>query len=292
MTVQQLKIFLAVCRELNFTRAAESLFITRQALRQSISTLENELGAPLFYMESNRISLTDLGEKLREHAAPVVDAFIRLEDDMRSGSTKRSLRVGISVSLIPDYLPRLMDYLRIYADRNPSIELTTSILPNDSLEQALRENRLDCALQLDLGCCGEGIVRTELSSHHPALLISRQNPLWERSSITVQDLCGLNICVPGTGPAFSPLINAAQADINIVESFYQVYYLVREKHICAINRYDATKDISGLTRDVPISDLPYLCCAFITSGNRSSETVGLEKHLRREIGKYFSTFTA
>ena len=42
MDIRQLHYFLVLCEEMNYTRAAQRLFLSRQALRQSISALEAE----------------------------------------------------------------------------------------------------------------------------------------------------------------------------------------------------------------------------------------------------------
>ena len=43
MDIRQLHYFLTLCEEMNYTRAAQRLFLSRQALRQSISALEAEM---------------------------------------------------------------------------------------------------------------------------------------------------------------------------------------------------------------------------------------------------------
>ena len=48
MEVRQLHYFLTLCEELNYSRAAQRLYLSRQALRQNIAALEQELGEPLF----------------------------------------------------------------------------------------------------------------------------------------------------------------------------------------------------------------------------------------------------
>ena len=44
----QLKTFLCVCETLNFTRAAQQLFLTQPAVSQHIQALEKRYGQPLF----------------------------------------------------------------------------------------------------------------------------------------------------------------------------------------------------------------------------------------------------
>lgn len=44
MTLEQLRIFLAVAQHMHFTRAAEALYITQPAVSAAIQSLEEEYG--------------------------------------------------------------------------------------------------------------------------------------------------------------------------------------------------------------------------------------------------------
>ena len=79
MDIRQLHYFLVLCEEMNYTRAAQRLFLSRQALRQSISALEAELCGPLFLSAHHKLSLTDRGVSLQRHAAPVVEQFQQMQ---------------------------------------------------------------------------------------------------------------------------------------------------------------------------------------------------------------------
>lgn len=63
MTIQQLRYFLALCQDLNYTRTAGRLYLSRQALRLSIAALENELCGPLFTNVRNHLVLTEKGDR-------------------------------------------------------------------------------------------------------------------------------------------------------------------------------------------------------------------------------------
>ena len=82
MTIQQLTIFLAVCQELNYTRAAGKVYMSRQAVRQNIAELERELNGPLFENRQNHLFLTPKGRLLREGAQKAVEAFHSLQQTM------------------------------------------------------------------------------------------------------------------------------------------------------------------------------------------------------------------
>ena len=108
MTIQQLHYFLTLCQELNYSHAAARLYLSRQALRQSIQALEQELCSPLFANDHNHLSLTQKGQQLRDLAAPVVEQFDQMcQKARRHLVTHPVIRLGISQALVPDYLPSL-----------------------------------------------------------------------------------------------------------------------------------------------------------------------------------------
>ncbi|MGY9105521.1 MAG: LysR family transcriptional regulator, partial [Alphaproteobacteria bacterium] len=67
MEMQQVRYFLALAQELNFTRAAEACNVTQPALTRAIKGLEDELGGPLFHRERANTHLSELGLIMRPH---------------------------------------------------------------------------------------------------------------------------------------------------------------------------------------------------------------------------------
>ena len=105
MTIQQLRYFLALCQDLNYTRTAGRMYLSRQALRLSIAALEEELCGPLFINVRNHLALTEKGQRFRTQAAPVVEQFDRMCAQAYQDIRSPALRLGISVALVPSYLP-------------------------------------------------------------------------------------------------------------------------------------------------------------------------------------------
>jgi LysR family transcriptional regulator, hydrogen peroxide-inducible genes activator len=66
MQVQQVRYFLALVEELNFTRAAQSCGVSQPSLTESIRRLEAELGGQLFTRKP-KVSLTPLGRAMAPH---------------------------------------------------------------------------------------------------------------------------------------------------------------------------------------------------------------------------------
>ena len=72
MTIQQLRYFLALCQDLNYTRTAGRMYLSRQALRLSIAALENELCGPLFINVRNHLALTEKGKVIAHIDEPAL----------------------------------------------------------------------------------------------------------------------------------------------------------------------------------------------------------------------------
>ncbi len=66
MEMHQIRYFLALSEELNFTRAARRCGVTQPSLTNAMRALERELGAPLFHRRP-RIELTELGGAIRPY---------------------------------------------------------------------------------------------------------------------------------------------------------------------------------------------------------------------------------
>ena len=62
MEIRQLKYFAAVADTLNFSRAAETLFISQSALSKQIADLERELGMVLLQRDKRSVRLTPAGD--------------------------------------------------------------------------------------------------------------------------------------------------------------------------------------------------------------------------------------
>ena len=73
--VRHLRAFVAVAEELNFSRAAERLYLSQPALSRQIRTLERLVGCELLRRSTRHVELTLAGEALLDRAGPVLAAL-------------------------------------------------------------------------------------------------------------------------------------------------------------------------------------------------------------------------
>lgn len=290
MTIQQLRYFLALCEDLNYTQTAGRLFLSRQALRLSIHALEEELCSPLFTNTHNHLALTEKGQRFRAQAAPVVQQFDQMCAQAYQEIQSPPLRLGISVALVPDYLPTLGDVLDAFAVQYPGIPLQLSSLSNDAVVDQLLTGQLDAGLVMDLGGCAPGLVRTALTRHTTAIMIARSSPFWHRQRITPAELDGQHFLVPGLAPdALGPLWQAlrkadAHPVLEIGEKFYQVLYRTQEQNCLSLNRFESSSSSTMDTvKDVVLEGMPPICTGFLRPETHNACTELLCSYLREHL---------
>ena len=82
MELRVLQYFLAVTREQNILRAAESLNLSQPTLSRQIRDMEAELGKQLFIRGSRSITLTEEGMILRKRAEEIMELVKKAEDEI------------------------------------------------------------------------------------------------------------------------------------------------------------------------------------------------------------------
>ena len=97
--LRDLRYFVAVAEELNFTRAAERLHISQPALSKQIRGLETSLHAQLFLRDRRQVSLTAAGEALLDVARPLLDHWD--EGAAAVAAKARTLRVCMTARALP-----------------------------------------------------------------------------------------------------------------------------------------------------------------------------------------------
>lgn len=105
--VRDLRYFVAVAEELNFTRAANRLFISQPTLSKQIRQLEQSLRTPLLERDRRSVVLTAAGRALLAHAGRIIEQWEDAQHDVAEvvSQRERVLTVGfqnrIGRGLIP-----------------------------------------------------------------------------------------------------------------------------------------------------------------------------------------------
>ena len=144
LTIRQFKVFDAVARHLNYSRAAESLFLSQPAVSMQMKQLEISIGLPLLEQVNKRLRLTDAGNELLKYTRNILQ---QLQDmDAAFGEMKGLERGQLSIAVVSTanyFMPQLLaKFIRLH----PKINLTLSVANRDSVIKQLDDNVADLAI--------------------------------------------------------------------------------------------------------------------------------------------------
>ncbi|MFH1795651.1 MAG: LysR family transcriptional regulator [Pseudomonadota bacterium] len=185
MTLEQLRIFVAVAEHEHVTRAAEALNLTQSATSAAVSALEVRHSTRLFDRVGRGIRLTEAGRVFLPEARAVLARATSAERVLTdlAGLGRGSLRIAASQTLAAYWLPPLA--VRFHA-AYPGIEL--ELQPGNS-EAVTREIE---ALQADLGFieggeATEGLVDVPIGEDELFFVVAAEHP-WVRTAPGPEDL--------------------------------------------------------------------------------------------------------
>src|SRR6266702_3192037 len=117
--LRDLRYFVTVAEEQNFTRAAERLFVSQPALSKQIRSLEDGLRVRLFDREHRTIALTAAGQALLPAAGELIRSWDAAQKAVSDAAAAEAavLTVGLSTSVGRGLLQRGRDR---YAVRRPT----------------------------------------------------------------------------------------------------------------------------------------------------------------------------
>jgi DNA-binding transcriptional LysR family regulator len=153
MDTRHLEFFVAVADELSFTRAAVRVQAVQSTVSSGISSLEREVGAPLFVRSTRHVALSPAGRALLPQARAAVEAVTQMRHlgARAGGRVHGTIRIGMLTNLESLGLPGVLgDFHR----QHPDVDLSMRTSPRGStgLVDDVRRSRLDvafCGLALD-----------------------------------------------------------------------------------------------------------------------------------------------
>jgi DNA-binding transcriptional LysR family regulator len=140
-----LRLFDAVYRTRNVSRAADLLDLTQPAASQGLSRLRTLLQDPLFMRSAGGVQPTPKAQRLAE---PVRQALATLEQALGEAAgfdpaqSSRTFHIHMSDIGESRFLPELMQVLR---ERAPGVRVQTRPVPRDQVNEALDAGRIDFA---------------------------------------------------------------------------------------------------------------------------------------------------
>lgn len=145
MEMQQVRYFVALARELNFTRAAEQCNVSQPALTRAIQQLEHELGGPLFHRERGNTHLSELGRMMLPYLQTVEESTQAARDQARA--VKKLERATLTIGTMCTIGPQLVSDLLIrFQAQHPAVEVQVIDAGAPAMIEMLEKGELEVAI--------------------------------------------------------------------------------------------------------------------------------------------------
>ena len=199
MTLEQLRIFVAVAEREHVTRAAADLHLTQSATSAAVAALESRYDTKLFDRVGRRIELTEAGRLFLTEARAVLaraQAAEALLTDL-AGLKRGALALTASQTVGNYWLPPLMQR---YRERHPGIALSLRIGNTEQVAQWVHETSADIGL-IEGEIDDPALSVTQVAEDEMVLVVGRSHPWAGRSAVSPADLLDTQWVLrePGSG---------------------------------------------------------------------------------------------
>ena len=199
MTTKQIDYCIEVAHTLNFSRAADNLFVSQPTFSYQIRLLEEEIGFTIFERNGKGAALTPAGAQFVTFLTSMREDLKRAIEQGQNFSAKYKDSISISLMVRPAvfFLPEAM---RLFAETNPEVQILPVFQYEGGVESFLRKE-VDIVFALKEQTRQiPGIHVHDLFESHIYLIAQRDDPLAAKNLITEEDLYGRTLMVGGGSP--------------------------------------------------------------------------------------------
>ena len=199
MTTKQIDYCIEVAHTLNFSRAADNMFVSQPTFSYQIRLLEEEIGFTIFERNGKGAALTPAGAQFVTFLTSMREDLKRAIEQGQNFSAKYKDSISISLMVRPAvfFLPEAM---RLFAETNPEVQILPVFQYEGGVESFLRKE-VDIVFALKEQTRQiPGIHVHDLFESHIYLIAQRDDPLAAKNLITEEDLYGRTLMVGGGSP--------------------------------------------------------------------------------------------
>lgn len=180
-----LRLFVMVAESQSFTKGAEKVFLSVAAGSLRIKSLEERLGAQLFYRNKGGVSPTRAGEVLLEHALRVLDEIERLQSEIQpfSQGVRGHVRLFANATAICEFLPEV---LARFFEAHSAITVDLQERLSAEVVHAVREGIADIGV-VSARVAADGLETLPYKKDQMVIVAPQNHPLAELKSVHFAD---------------------------------------------------------------------------------------------------------
>lgn len=189
MTLERLRCFVAVAKQLNFTKAAKECHIAQTAMSRQIAMLEEEVDCRLLYRDNRTVSLTPAGKAFYEGSVVMLELYRETTEKAQAAKLGMAgtLRVGIG-QYERNFVSELVGE---FHSKYPNIEVSVSQYHYKDLVDHIKNGTVDVIFALPISAeymVGQNVDIQELFSSKLSVIVNRDHPFSEQACVTRTDM--------------------------------------------------------------------------------------------------------
>lgn len=250
----RLQVFHTVAKRLNFTKAAEELFISQPAVTKHIQEIENAFKVKLFDRNGTKIKLTTAGNTLLQYTEELFAVYRNLEFEMNTFTQTHNgkLKIGASTTIAQYVLPPI---LAAFHKKFKDIKISLTINNTEQIEQALQNKAID--LGIIEGHSKNSVIKyTEFIKDQIVLVSKIGNSVAKKQSISPEQLKKIPLLLrePGSGTlevlahALKPLgikIAQLQNEMQLGSTESMKRYLLHSDSMAFMSIHSISKELTN-----------------------------------------------
>lgn len=205
MKTERLYEFLVLSKALNYSKAAENLYISQSVLSKHIQEMEEELNTKLFSRTTHGVSLTGAGLLLAQRAEALIDQCDAAGNLLYAEELPEQGNVHIACVTELAYASHIQVFVRRFMERYPDIQIHFNVITDGTPEAIIHNSGYDFILTpceyLNLP---PNIHQHLLHLHGTFAALPAGHRLIYKSQIYLRELEGETIIVPFSGEFFGP----------------------------------------------------------------------------------------
>lgn len=181
-----LRLFIAICEERSFTRAAERESLTVSAISKRLNALEQHVGVALVDRDRRQMRLTAAGEALLPAARALVQSMSRVQAQLSeyAGGVRGHVRVAASMAAIMSSLPEdVAAFMRQHNQVRVSLEERIS----SEIVRSVEEGRVDLGVAWDATIGTRKLQTVPYRADHLVVLAHRQHEITRHKRVRFTD---------------------------------------------------------------------------------------------------------
>lgn len=211
MDVSRFREFIVLSQCLNYSKAANQLYITQPVLSRHIHDLEDFLGVQLLIRDTHNVQLTTIGElAVKEFTAALEEfdsAIIKIQS--ASDTLNSSISLGFLGYAVKGFIT---NFLGKFEKVHPTVKITLSSSSLDSLISAVLNKELDIAFTTHVSSNNtDKLESRHISDEELCVVLPYDHPLCKKNEVFLSELEGEYLITFSSKDA--PFTNQFHSDI-------------------------------------------------------------------------------